>query len=183
MLKYIYSICDKRGRVFWGGGRASTSSHHFGSLFDRVCVCVCACAGARVCVQQRSRHMAPVRSFRVIAVSNYQLVTVYSNLMWLLPLLFQLYTCSGLETKTEGKTEQRVWMTGTNLGFFQFFYFIRCSYWRCFFFSLPPFAISVQKIYFYICNKFIIKNEECEFSLIFWDTCTFARFAIISDPT
>lgn len=29
-----------------------------------------------------------------------------------------------------------------------------------------PFAISVQKIYFYICNKFVIKNKKCLFYLL-----------------
>lgn len=60
----------------------------------------------------------------------------------------------------EGRTQQRSGMTGTNLGFLGSL-FIRCSYWH--FFFLPPlFAISVQKIYFYICNKFLIKNDKCD---------------------
>lgn len=68
-------------------------------------------------------------------------------------------------------------MTGTNLGFFQFFILFVARIDVVFFFSLsPPFAISVQKIYFYICNKFIIKNEDCEFSLIFWDICMLRYF-------
>lgn len=47
---------------------------------------------------------------------------------------------------------------GTILGFFSFFNYLLLIL-TCF-----PFAISVQKIYFYICNKFVIKNEKYVFS-------------------
>ena len=77
----------------------------------------------------------------------------------------------GSTTRSCSETKHRFGMMGTNLGFLLFVWII-CRWCWLFFFSFP-FAISVQKIYFYICNKFVIKNENkmCARSLLLTGTC------------
>lgn len=79
-------------------------------------------------------------------------IEFYSNLLGLSPLVSALH--SRFETKRERPNKglangNKSWL---------FFFFLICSIICCWYWLFfPPFAISVQKIYFYICNKFVIK--------------------------